>query len=60
MKFEFDTTNLKKQAEENPLLALGVFAAAATAGSKLMNTLVAAKNSRTYAKEVNRRIKKSK
>lgn len=50
-------TNLKKQAEENPVVALGVAAAAITAGAKLLDTVTAISNSRTHKKEVNRRIK---
>jgi len=47
--------NLKRQAEENPILALGVTAAVATAASKLVHTMSEARNSRTWAKEVDRR-----
>jgi len=47
--------NLKKQAEENPILALGVGAAVATAASKLLHTASEARNSKTWAKEVDRR-----
>ena len=47
--------NLKRQAEENPILALGVTAAVATAASKLLHTMTEARNSKTWAKEVDRR-----
>lgn len=60
MKFEFDTTNLKRQVEENPLLAVGVGAAAVTAVTKLLNATTAHKNSKTWAKEVNRRNRNTK
>lgn len=55
MKIEFDTTRLKKQVEENPLLAAGVLAGVLTGASKLMNANTARKNSKTWKKEVNRR-----
>lgn len=54
-KFEFDTTKLKQQIEENPLLAAGVGAALLTAASKLMNANTARQNSKTWKREVNRR-----
>jgi len=47
--------NLKRQAEENPFLALGVGAAVATAASKLLHTMTETRNSKTWAKEVDRR-----
>lgn len=49
-------TNLKNAAIENPVLALGVAAAAVTATAKLINAANETSNSRTYKKEVNRRI----
>jgi hypothetical protein len=45
--------NLKKQAEENPVLALAVAAGLLTAGSKFMNSLA-------WKQEVARRIRTSK
>jgi hypothetical protein len=50
--------NLKTQAEENPVFALGVAAGLVTATSKLIDALGKAKNSRAWAKEVNRRAAK--
>ena len=47
--------NLKRQAEENPLAALGVGAVALTAVSKLLQAVNDRNNSRTWAKEVERR-----
>jgi len=47
--------NLRRQAEENPILALGVGAAAVTAVSKLIHVGTERKNSTTWAKEVDRR-----
>ena len=60
MKFEFDTTRLKSQIEENPLLAAGVGAGLLTGAAKLLNSVATMRNSKTYKKEVNRRIKNSK
>lgn len=51
--------NLKRQAEENPVLALGVAAGLITAISKLTDSTANAKNSKAWAKEVDRRIKQS-
>ena len=47
--------NLRRQAEENPILALGVGAAVATAASKLLHSATETRNSKTWAKEVDRR-----
>lgn len=52
--------NLQHQAEENPVLALGVAAGLITAISKLVDSTANAKNSRAWAREVNRRVLKSK
>jgi|tagenome__1003787_1003787.scaffolds.fasta_scaffold20282736_2 hypothetical protein len=52
--------NLQHQAEENPVLALGVAAGLITAFSKLMDSRVNAKNSNAWAKEVDRRVKSTK
>jgi uncharacterized BrkB/YihY/UPF0761 family membrane protein len=48
--------NLKHQAEENPVIALGVTAALITAISKLVDSSVSAKNSKAWDREVARRI----
>lgn len=50
--------NLKTQAEENPVVALGVAAGLITAISHLINSAGNAKNSRAWAKEVARRAAK--
>lgn len=50
--------NLKTQAEENPVLALGVAAALITAVSKLIDSGATAKNSRAWQQEVARRTMK--
>lgn len=47
--------NLKTQAEENPMFALGLGTAIMTAVTAAANTLVNAKNSRAWSKEVARR-----
>jgi hypothetical protein len=60
MKIEFDTTKLKKQVEENPLLAAGIFAGVLTGASKLMNANTQRKNSKTWKKEVDRRNRATK
>jgi hypothetical protein len=57
---KFDTTNLKRQAEEQPLIALGLATAALSAVTKVAKTAIEAKNARTWSKEVKRRSKKSK
>ena len=52
--------NLKRQAEENPVVALGVAAALLTAVGKLVDSSVNARNSRAWEKEVARRDRMSK
>lgn len=59
MKFTFDTTKLKEQIEDQPLVAAGIGAALLTGVSKLMNANTARRNSKTWRKEVDRRTKKS-
>jgi hypothetical protein len=44
--------NLQHQAEENPIVALGVGATLIAAISKLIDAQVNAKNSKAWAKEV--------
>jgi hypothetical protein len=51
-------TNLQHQAEENPVVALGVAAALITAISKFIDSTGNARNSRAWAKEVQRRAMK--
>lgn len=58
-KFTFDTTRLKQQVEENPLLAAGIGAAILTGAAKLMNANTARKNSKTWSREVKRRERTS-
>lgn len=51
-------TNLQRQAEENPVLAMGVAAGLITAISKLVDSAANAKNSRAWQQEVARRAMK--
>lgn len=60
MQINFDTTKLKHQIEENPLVAAGIFAAVLQGGAKLMQANTQRKNSKVWAKEVNRRIRVTK
>jgi hypothetical protein len=50
---------IKQAWEENPLAVIGVAAAAITAVAKITEAAVSANNSRTWKKEVNRRVKKT-
>lgn len=52
--------NLKRQAEENPIVAMGVGAAFLTAFGKFIDAAGHARGSHAYAKDVNRRVKASK
>ena len=55
---DINLDNLKREAEQNPLMALGVAAALITAVAKLMDAQSAAKGRRAYAKQVELRAKK--
>lgn len=46
---------LKRQWDENPLLVITVGAFAANAAAKLLGSVTAASNARTWKMEVNRR-----
>lgn len=59
-KPSFDTTRLKAQVEENPLVAAGIGAALLSGAAKLLNANSARKNSTTWRREVKRREKNSK
>jgi hypothetical protein len=50
--------NLKRQAEENPVLAMGVAAGLITAISKLIDSGATLKNSNAWKQEVARRAVK--
>lgn len=52
--------NLKRHAEENPLVALGIGAALLTAVGKFIDAAGHARGSHAYARDVNRRVKQSK
>lgn len=49
-------TSFKRQFEENPLAVVFVATMAASVATKLLHEVVAARNSKTYALEVNRRM----
>jgi nanoRNase/pAp phosphatase (c-di-AMP/oligoRNAs hydrolase) len=49
--------NLKRQAEENPLMAIAITAGLLTATSKLMDANTARMSARTHLLEVERRIR---
>lgn len=50
--------NLKRQAEENPILAMGVAAALITSISKLMNASSSRMNAKAWDRETIRRTMK--
>lgn len=52
--------SLKREAENNPILALGVGAALLTAISRFIDASGHAKGSRAYARDVERRIRNAK
>lgn len=52
--------NLKRQAEENPMLAIAVTVTDITVMTKLMDANTAHKNSKAWAMEVQRRAMKTK
>lgn len=51
---------LKKQIEENPMLAIGIGAAAVTAVAKLVDAVTAAQGRHAYAKQINYKVKNKK
>jgi malic enzyme len=51
--------NLKRQAEENPMVAIGVGTAAVAVATKLVEAAVSTRNSQTWKQEVNRRNRNS-
>lgn len=57
-KFTFDTTRLKEQVEDQPLLAAGILVGLLTGVSKLLNANTARQNAKTWKREVKRREKK--
>lgn len=51
---------LKAQANENPMLALGIGAAVITSIGKLIDSASAAQGRKAYAKQINHRVKTQK
>jgi hypothetical protein len=51
---------IKQAWDENPMAVIGISAAAITAVAKIAQVAVEANNSRTWRKEVNRRVKNTK
>ena len=51
--------NLQRQAEDNPMVALGVGVALLSAAGKFIDAAGHAKGSRAYARQVNAKIKKA-
>jgi hypothetical protein len=51
---------IRAEFEANPMLVLMILAGVLTAAAKFIGALSAAQNSRTWRKEVNRRVKNSK
>lgn len=56
-KPSFDTTVLKQQVQEQPLLAAGIAVMALSGLTKLLNANTARKNATTWKREVKRREK---
>jgi hypothetical protein len=50
-------TKIKQAWEENPLAVITVAAIAATAAAKVIESMTAANNSRSWKKEVDRRVR---
>lgn len=59
MQININLEPLKRAWNENPLAVLGTGAAVVAAAAKLYDSAGAAKNRRTYAKEIDRRVKQS-
>jgi hypothetical protein len=51
---------IKQAWDENPMAVIGISAAAITAVAKIAQVAVEANNSRTWKKEVDRRVKNTK
>jgi hypothetical protein len=56
---QLNLDKLKKEFEENPTATMAVMGVLATGAAKLVMAVVSARNSRTWNREVNRRIKNS-
>lgn len=55
MKINFDTTKLKEQVEDNPLIAAGLGIAFLNGAAKLMKVNTERKSQKTWDREVKRR-----
>lgn len=60
VKIQFDTTKLKQQIEDNPLVAAGIGVAFLNGGARMLKAYTDLRNSKSWRKEVDRRTKKSK
>lgn len=60
MKINFDTTKLKEQVEDNPLIAAGLGVALLNGVAKLMKVNTERKSQKTWDREVRRRERSSK
>lgn len=60
MKINFDTTKLKEQVEDNPLVAAGIGIALLNGVAKLMKVNTERKSQKTWDREVKRRERSSK
>ena len=60
MQINFDTTKLKEQVEQNPLLAAGIGAALLSGAAKLLNANTGRRNAKTWKREVARRERNTK
>lgn len=58
MQFTFDTTKLKQQVQDQPLVAAGIGAALLSGAAKLMNANTGRRNAKTWRREVVRRENK--
>jgi len=56
---KIDTTRLKEQVEDQPLLAAGIAVMALSGLTKLLNANTARQNAKTWKREVKRREKSS-
>lgn len=57
-KISFDTTRLKAQVEEQPLIAATILVGLLTGVSKVLNANTARQNAKTWKREVKRRESK--
>ena len=59
-KPKFNLEPLKRQIEEQPLIAAGIGAALLSGGAKFLNAVSNSRNSKTWRREVRRRERKQK